>query len=73
MPQAKYSAVKTFKDADNVYFLTELVTGGELYDAIRKIGLLSRSQAQFYIASIVLAFEYLHERQIAYRVGSEAK
>ncbi|KAK1936351.1 cGMP dependent protein kinase [Babesia divergens] len=59
--------VKTFKDADNVYFLTELVTGGELYDAIRKIGLLSRSQAQFYIASIVLAFEYLHERQIAYR------
>ncbi|CDR98117.1 cGMP dependent protein kinase, putative [Babesia bigemina] len=59
--------VKTFKDAENVYFLTELVTGGELYDAIRKIGLLSRSQAQFYIASIVLAFEYLHERQIAYR------
>ncbi|ORM41243.1 cAMP-dependent protein kinase catalytic subunit alpha [Babesia sp. Xinjiang] len=59
--------VKTFKDDDNVYFLTELITGGELYDAIRKIGLLSRSQAQFYIASIVLAFEYLHERQIAYR------
>ncbi|GIX65109.1 protein kinase G AGC kinase family member PKG [Babesia caballi] len=59
--------VKTFKDADHVYFLTELVTGGELYDAIRKIGLLSRSQAQFYIASIVMAFEYLHERQVAYR------
>ncbi|EDO05550.2 cGMP dependent protein kinase family protein [Babesia bovis T2Bo] len=59
--------VKTFKDESNVYFLTELITGGELYDAIRKIGLLSRPQAQFYIASIVLAFEYLHERQIAYR------
>ncbi|KAK1442450.1 cGMP-dependent kinase [Babesia gibsoni] len=59
--------VKTFKDQENVYFLTELITGGELYDAIRRIGLLSRPQAQFYIASIVLAFEYLHERQIAYR------
>ncbi|KAK2196093.1 bifunctional cGMP-dependent protein kinase [Babesia duncani] len=59
--------VKTFKDKDNIYFLTELVTGGELYDAIRKLGLLSREQAQFYMGSIIIAFEYLHERQIAYR------
>ncbi|KEP63576.1 UNVERIFIED_CONTAM: protein kinase G AGC kinase family member PKG [Hammondia hammondi] len=59
--------VRTFRDKEFLYFLTELVTGGELYDAIRKLGLLARSQAQFYLASIVLAIEYLHERNIAYR------
>ncbi|XP_026191380.1 cGMP-dependent protein kinase egl-4 [Cyclospora cayetanensis] len=59
--------VRTFRDKEFLYFLTELVTGGELYDAIRKLGLLGRYQAQFYLASIVLAIEYLHERNIAYR------
>ncbi|VEV55926.1 cGMP-dependent protein kinase, putative [Plasmodium vinckei vinckei] len=59
--------VRTFKDSKYFYFLTELVTGGELYDAIRKLGLLSRSQAQFYLGSIILAIEYLHERNIVYR------
>jgi cGMP-dependent protein kinase 1 len=47
----------------------ELITGGELYDAIRRIGLLSRTQSQFYLASIILAVEYLHERNIGYRVS----
>eukprot|EP01069_Polyplicarium_translucidae_P004690 Polyplicarium_translucidae@DN2636_c0_g1_i1.p1 len=59
--------VRTFKDRTYLYFLTELVTGGELYDAIRKLGLLNRIQAQFYLGSIILAIEYLHERNIAYR------
>ncbi|SCP06065.1 cGMP-dependent protein kinase, putative [Plasmodium ovale] len=59
--------VRTFKDSKYFYFLTELVTGGELYDAIRKLGLLSKSQAQFYLGSIILAIEYLHERNIVYR------
>ncbi|VWU49858.1 cGMP-dependent protein kinase [Hepatocystis sp. ex Piliocolobus tephrosceles] len=59
--------VRTFKDAKYFYFLTELVTGGELYDAIRKLGLLSKSQSQFYLGSLILAIEYLHERNIVYR------
>eukprot|EP00923_Selenidium_pygospionis_P034312 GHVN01059863.1.p1 GENE.GHVN01059863.1~~GHVN01059863.1.p1 ORF type:complete len:781 (+),score=76.66 GHVN01059863.1:1512-3854(+) len=59
--------VRTFKDMEHLYFLTELVTGGELYEAIRKLGLLSRKAAQFYLGSIILAIEYLHERNIAYR------
>ncbi|VUZ98190.1 cGMP-dependent protein kinase [Plasmodium vivax] len=59
--------VRTFKDSNCFYFLTELVTGGELYDAIRKLGLLSKPQAQFYLGSIILAIEYLHERNIVYR------
>lgn len=59
--------VRTFRDLGYLYFLTELITGGELYDAIRKLGLLNRPQSQFYLASIILAIEYLHERNIAYR------
>ena len=59
--------VKTFRDGGYLYFLTELITGGELYDAIREMDLLARPQAQFYIASITIAIEYLHERSIAYR------
>lgn len=59
--------VRTYKDRRYVYFLTEVVIGGELYDAIRSIGLLSHAQAQFYTGSLVLALESLHERNIAYR------
>ncbi|KAH8740870.1 cyclic nucleotide dependent protein kinase [Cryptosporidium ryanae] len=59
--------IRTFKDSDNVYLLTELVPGGELYDALKRIGVLTRYQAQFYIGSIILALEYLHERSIVYR------
>jgi len=59
--------VRTFKDNSHLYFLTELVAGGELYEVIRAIGLLSRPQAQFYVGSLMLAIESLHERRIAYR------
>uniref|UniRef100_A0A0G4IBD7 cGMP-dependent protein kinase n=1 Tax=Chromera velia CCMP2878 TaxID=1169474 RepID=A0A0G4IBD7_9ALVE len=59
--------VRTFKDRNFLYFLTELVTGGELYDAIRKLGLLGRAQSQFYLGGMILAVESLHERNIAYR------
>eukprot|EP00929_Paragymnodinium_shiwhaense_P042124 TRINITY_DN21853_c0_g1_i1.p1 TRINITY_DN21853_c0_g1~~TRINITY_DN21853_c0_g1_i1.p1 ORF type:complete len:1377 (+),score=308.43 TRINITY_DN21853_c0_g1_i1:150-4280(+) len=59
--------VRTFKDQTYVYFLTELVTGGELYDTIRAIGLLGKWQAQFYTGSLILALESLHNRNIAYR------
>jgi len=34
---------------------------------LRHIGLLSNSDSQFYIASLVLVLQYLHERDIIYR------
>ncbi|CAL1153513.1 unnamed protein product, partial [Cladocopium goreaui] len=58
--------VRSFNSARYVYFLTELVTGGELLDALDALGLLQAPQAQFYSASIILAIEFLHERRIAY-------
>eukprot|EP00744_Colponema_vietnamica_P000327 GILI01000578.1.p1 GENE.GILI01000578.1~~GILI01000578.1.p1 ORF type:complete len:896 (+),score=318.89 GILI01000578.1:250-2937(+) len=59
--------VRSFKDAHNVYLLLEYLPGGELFDAIREIGLLTRDQARFYIGCILLAIEYIHERNILYR------
>jgi len=58
--------IRTFKSRQYVYFLMELVTGGELLDVLQELQLLNKSQAQFYTGSIVLALEFLHERRIAY-------
>lgn len=59
--------VRSFKDALCVYFLTELVTGGELLDILDQMDTLNRYQTQFYLGSVVVAFEYLHDKCIAYR------
>jgi len=58
--------VRSFTSPKCVYFLTELVSGGELLDVLYKLGLLDREQAMFYAGSIVLALEFLHARRIAY-------
>jgi cGMP-dependent protein kinase len=36
---------RSYKDNDNIYFLTEYIAGIELFDAIRVIGLLSKYDA----------------------------
>lgn len=59
--------VRTFKDQKYLYFLTELVTGGELYKLMRDVGFLTKSQVQFYAGGLILALESLHERCIAFR------
>ena len=59
--------VKTMKDKNYIYFLMDYIKGKELFDVIRDIGLLNKSQTQFYGASIMLAVQYLHERKFVYR------
>jgi len=59
--------IKTFQDANDVYFLTEFLGGGDLFYAIREIGNLTKEMALYYTASICLALEYLHARNIMYR------
>lgn len=59
--------VKTFKDDKRVYFLMEYVRGQDLFDVIRKLGLLNNEDSMFYIACIIIIFEHLHERDIVYR------
>ena len=39
-----------------VHLLLELVTGGDLFDALTKLGALTRYQGQFYTASIAMGY-----------------
>jgi cGMP-dependent protein kinase len=55
------------KDDLNIYFLTDFIRGVEMFDAIRDIGILSNSQAKFYVASMILGLEFFHFNQIVYR------
>eukprot|EP00397_Hematodinium_sp_SG-2012_P020732 GEMP01021376.1.p1 GENE.GEMP01021376.1~~GEMP01021376.1.p1 ORF type:complete len:251 (+),score=40.27 GEMP01021376.1:798-1550(+) len=59
--------IRTFQDYRCIYFLTEFLGGGDLFSAIRQIGMLNRNQIRFFTGSIILAIEYLHERTIMYR------
>ena len=45
----------------------DYIKGKELFDILRDIGLLNKSQAQFYIGSILLALKYLHEKHFIFR------
>ena len=59
--------VKTLKDEKNIYFLMDYIKGKELFDVIRDIGMLTKTQTLFYGASIMLAARYLHQRKFVYR------
>jgi cGMP-dependent protein kinase len=45
----------------------EFLGGGDLFTAIREIGMLTKSQAQFYAGSVILAIEYVHKCRLMYR------
>ncbi len=42
----------------------ECIKGRKLFLVIRDIGLLTKFQIQFYEASLIIAIDYLHERQL---------
>ncbi|KAJ3026221.1 camp-dependent protein kinase catalytic subunit, partial [Rhizophlyctis rosea] len=57
----------TFQDSQNVYFVMEYVQGGELFSYLRRCGRFPNHVARFYAAEVVMAFEYLHNKDIIYR------
>ena len=59
--------VKCLKDDKNIFFLLEYIKGKELFEVIRDIGFLNKEQTNFYVASMMIAIQYLHERKIIYR------
>jgi serine/threonine protein kinase len=64
------SVVKLFaalQDSKYIYFVLELLPGGELYTHLKRVGAFSEHDATFYVASIVSALSAMHEKQIAYR------
>ena len=58
---------RSYKDEKSIYFLLEFINGMELFDVIRILGILDYIQASFYIGSILLCLEYLHDKAIIYR------
>lgn len=59
--------IRSFKDDNYIYFLTEFINGMELFDAIRVIGLLSSEQTMFYGAQLLHIIETFHEKGFIYR------
>lgn len=57
----------TFQDDSRLFLLLEFINGGELFSHLRKEGRLPDQDARFYAGEIVLAFAYLHGKNIIYR------
>ncbi|EAN77049.1 protein kinase A catalytic subunit isoform 2 [Trypanosoma brucei brucei TREU927] len=57
----------SFQDENRVYFVLEFVVGGEVFTHLRSAGRFPNDVAKFYHAELVLAFEYLHSKDIIYR------
>jgi serine/threonine protein kinase len=55
------------QDDRYIYFLTELLRGGDLFTYHRAVEHFNLKQTQFYGAQIVCIFEYLHGKDIVYR------
>ena len=56
-----------FQDDYFIYFLLELLIGGELFTFLRKHQRFSEPTMKIYAAGVVLAFEHMHSKKIAYR------
>lgn len=57
----------TFKDKNHLYFLLEPSLGGELFSVLRAKTFFDEPTARFYAAGVVLAFDYMHNKNIIYR------
>lgn len=71
MSELNHPFILTFhcamQDDHNIYFLLEVLLGGELFRTLRQEGQFSESWSRFYAASVMLAFCQIHSRKIAYR------
>ena len=63
----KKKRYQTFKDRDCLYFLLEVALGGELFLILRNRTCFDTPTSQFFAGSVVLAFEYMHDKKIIYR------
>eukprot|EP00742_Colponemidia_sp_Colp-10_P002986 GILJ01003186.1.p1 GENE.GILJ01003186.1~~GILJ01003186.1.p1 ORF type:complete len:502 (+),score=48.27 GILJ01003186.1:46-1506(+) len=57
----------TFQDRHCLYFVLELMPGGELFEQIRRLGRCPLDLARFYAAEVVNILEHLHKQGIAHR------
>jgi len=57
----------TYKDTNHVYLLIDVCLGGDLFGLLRSQISLTEDHARFYAASVVLIFEYLHNKKMVHR------
>lgn len=57
----------SMQDRKYIYFLLELLPGGEFFSYLQLAGKLSEDKCRFYSAAVILALEELHKTKIAYR------
>merc|ERR1712232_38934 len=55
------------EDDDTLYIITELVTGGELFDKIVELGAYTEADAAKLVFNMVSAIDYLHSMNIVHR------
>ena len=56
-----------FQTEERIYFVMPFLSGGELFQHLRKFRTFSEEKVRFYGAQIALALEYLHKKGIVYR------
>jgi CRP-like cAMP-binding protein len=58
----------SYQDDNNIFFLLEPVTGGELFDVYSEEHFFgNQAHAKFYIACVTLALEHIHCKRVIYR------
>lgn len=62
------NVISTFQDITFLYYVTELPRGGFLYFYLHKCGNFDLDVAQFLFSEILLAIQYLHARNLVYRL-----
>mgnify|MGYP002523966020 CR=1 FL=1 len=56
-----------FQTEERIYFVMPFLSGGELFQHLRKFRTFGEEKVRFYGAQIALALEYLHSKGIIYR------
>lgn len=56
-----------FSDFENLYLVTDLVTGGDLRYYLSKKKKFSEVETKFFVASILVGLEYMHTNGVIHR------
>mmetsp|Transcript_68674 Transcript_68674/g.217208 ORF Transcript_68674/g.217208 Transcript_68674/m.217208 type:complete len:398 (+) Transcript_68674:259-1452(+) len=56
-----------YEEGNKMYLVTELVTGGELLDAVLESGTYSESDARECFKQLMMGIEYLHSKNVVHR------
>ena len=57
----------SFQTPNDLYLVTDYMSGGELFWHLQKEGRFREDRAKFYIAELILALQHLHQHDIVYR------